>query len=322
MSGRIQPLVASIVLHGIEAAAPGALGDAAAVDALVAAGPEGVPLAPYRKLLDRALVHDGGRALLQCGAALRTLQHPLLFVLLNTDSPRLLVEKEARLAAFFHSRHRVIVEAETSTSLRLRHVGPAGEPPEPAEDLATLGQHLPLFEEIGCQGLRARLTESGAPQRWVYDDGAITTPVAGDNFAAWVLQWRAYVPVRKPMPGLDETLLATVADPELAERESIAARVERVVRRDLGRTWKVAEVAEALDLAPRSLQRALSGEGHKYSDLVDRIRNAEAARLLRDTEFSLTEIGYVCGFADSAHFSRSFKKRHGRSPSEYRVDAG
>ena len=84
---------------------------------------------------------------------------------------------------------------------------------------------------------------------------------------------------------------------------------------------KVVEVATALELSSRSLQRALSSEGERHSDLVDRVRNEEAARLLRDTEFSITEVGYVCGFADSAHFSRSFKKRVGRSPSEYRATA-
>jgi AraC family transcriptional regulator len=51
---------------------------------------------------------------------------------------------------------------------------------------------------------------------------------------------------------------------------------------------------------------------------VDRIRDEEAARLLRDSDLSITETGYVCGFADSAHFSLSFKKRHGASPSAYR----
>ena len=318
MSGRIQTLVATVVLGGIRKAAPEAIANAAAVDALLASGPDGIPLGPYRRFLDEALTFDGGIALLQCGAPLRELSHPLLFVMLNSDAPRLVIDKEARLAAFFHSRHRVVVEHEGERSMTLRHTGPPGEPPEPAEDLATLGQHIALLEEIGCRGLRARLPDSGAPEVWVYDDGALVRPTPGSSFARWHLEWDAFSAVRKRMPGLDETLLAALADRELTEGDAVAARVEAVVRRDLARTWRVSEVAEALKLSPRSLQRALAADGERYSDLVDRIRNLEAARLLEQSTLSLTEIGYVCGFSDSAHFSRSFKKRFGASPSDHR----
>lgn len=79
-------------------------------------------------------------------------------------------------------------------------------------------------------------------------------------------------------------------------------------------------MAEALGTSPRSLQRSLAALGERYSDVADRIRNDEAARLLSDSALSITEVGYVCGFADSAHFSRALKKRFGRTPSAYRTD--
>ncbi len=310
--------MAGIVFEGVRRAAPDAL-PVDAVERLLEKGAEGIPLGPYRRLLDVALAHDGGVALLRCGEPMRTLQHPLLFALLNTDRPRLLIEKEARLAAFFHSRHRVLIEAESERSLTLRHVGPPGEPPEPGEDLATLGQHIPLFEEIGCQGLRARLPESGDPGRWVYEAGEVRMPEPPARYALMHLEWERHVPARKPMPGLDELLLASVRDRELEESTTVAAQVERVIRRDLGRTWRVAEVAEVLGSSPRSLQRALANEGLRYSELVDQVRNEEAARLLLQSELTLTEIGYLCGFSDSAHFSRSFKRRYGQTPTAYRV---
>ncbi|MCA9661458.1 MAG: helix-turn-helix transcriptional regulator [Myxococcales bacterium] len=319
MSGRIQGLNAGIVLNGVRAAAPDAIRDRALADRLLADAEDGVPLRPYRRLLAEALEHDGGVALLRCGELIPSLPHPLVFVLLNSDSPRLLIEKEARLAAFFHSRHRVRIEAEDARSITLRHTGPESEPPEDAEDLAALGQHFPLFAEIGCQDLRCRLPESAAPDRWVYDRGVVAAPEAGGGYALWRLEWTSFTPTRRPMPGLDETLLAAVGESALDEASGAAARVEQVVRRDLGRTWRVAEVAEVLGFSARALQRALAAEGERYSNLLDQLRNREAARLLRETSFSITEIGYVCGFADGAHFSRSFKKRHGASPSAYRA---
>lgn len=318
VAGRIHHVVARLVLAGLREAAPAALGDADAVAAIEAAGDEGVPLEPYRRLLADALAYDGGEALLRAGQALRGLSDPILFVLLNADSPRLLLEKEARLAAFIHSRHRLVIEAEDTHSITIRHVSSVDEPPQRGEDLAACGQHIVLLEEIGCVGLRCIFPDTEAPERAVYDGGAFAAPAPG-SAARWRYEWRDFAPARTPMVGLDELLLATARRAPLVEEQTLAESVEAVLRRDLGRTWKIAEVAEALDTSARSLQRALSGEGLRYGELVDRVRNDEAARLIEGTSLTLTEIGYACGFADGAHFSRSFKRRFGMPPSAYRA---
>jgi AraC-like DNA-binding protein len=43
-----------------------------------------------------------------------------------------------------------------------------------------------------------------------------------------------------------------------------------------------------------------------------------ASRLLRETESSITEIGYAIGFADASHFCRAFSRIMGTSPSRFR----
>lgn len=40
-----------------------------------------------------------------------------------------------------------------------------------------------------------------------------------------------------------------------------------------------------------------------------------------DPTWSLTDIAFACGFTSSAHFSRTFKKIHGLSPSRYKREA-
>ncbi|MBX3227093.1 MAG: helix-turn-helix domain-containing protein [Labilithrix sp.] len=50
-------------------------------------------------------------------------------------------------------------------------------------------------------------------------------------------------------------------------------------------------------------------EEDPHAEDVARRPNGEASRLLETTELSVTEIGYACGFADTAHFSRRFKRR-------------
>jgi AraC family transcriptional regulator len=44
----------------------------------------------------------------------------------------------------------------------------------------------------------------------------------------------------------------------------------------------------------------------------------KALSLIKGTDRSLTDIAYICGFADQAHFTRTFKKITGFSPKEFR----
>jgi AraC-like DNA-binding protein len=317
--GRINRIVVDLIIAGLRRCAPDALPSEEALAGLQG-DDTGVPLEPYREVLDYVYAHAGGAALLQAGRSLAGLDDPLLFVLLNSDSAQLLIEKEARLGRFIHSRHVVRLLAQTSSSLRLQHESLEPEPPRATENLASAGQHIVLFEELGYQGLRLRLPESDEPDRWVFRDGRYQQP-GGGRCDVWSFEWDAFVPTRRPMAGLDALLRANDARPELREATQTAASVESVVRTDLGRTWTLHEVATKLDTSTRSLQRALSNEHTRFSDLLDRVRTDEAAHLLRQSDLSVTEIGYVCGFADTSHFSRRFKRRIGSSPSAYRADS-
>ena len=49
-----------------------------------------------------------------------------------------------------------------------------------------------------------------------------------------------------------------------------------------------------------------------------RVRVENAARMLRESDRSITEIAQACGFYDHAHFSRSFRRITNLSPTAYR----
>ena len=48
------------------------------------------------------------------------------------------------------------------------------------------------------------------------------------------------------------------------------------------------------------------------------IRLSNSCEMLCQTDLSITEISYMCGFEDALYFSRKFRKKYGISPSEYR----
>ncbi len=151
----------------------------------------------------------------------------------------------------------------------------------------------------------------------MFDDGECREPAPG-RCDVWSPSWDRFRPRRRPTPGLDERLLSAEARPPLCEKATVADRIGQVVRGDLARTWALGEVADRLGMKPRSLQRALSTEGKRFSAVVEDLRVRAAHRLLTSSKLSVPKIGSVCGLADTSHFSRRFKRRHQVAPSTFR----
>jgi AraC family transcriptional regulator len=69
----------------------------------------------------------------------------------------------------------------------------------------------------------------------------------------------------------------------------------------------------------RSFRRTLGCTFREYLTLI-RIRRA--TDLLRRSSACITEIAFACGFSDHAHFTRTFKRTTGLTPTAYRVQTG
>jgi transcriptional regulator GlxA family with amidase domain len=79
------------------------------------------------------------------------------------------------------------------------------------------------------------------------------------------------------------------------------------------------ELAEMAGLSvshfERRFRRAFGSSPRQY---LVRIRVEHAARMLLETDKTVSEVAHECGFYDHAHFSRSFRKMMQLSPSQYR----
>jgi AraC-like DNA-binding protein len=102
------------------------------------------------------------------------------------------------------------------------------------------------------------------------------------------------------------------------ESASLVDRVRTVLLERLPNgTQSQATVARALGMGTRTLQRRLAEESTSYGALVDATRRELAIAYLREGRYSVTDIGYLLGFAGTAAFSRAFRRWTGKSPSEH-----
>lgn len=83
------------------------------------------------------------------------------------------------------------------------------------------------------------------------------------------------------------------------------------------------QLAETFHLTTRTAFRHIKeATGLTPDNYLKRLRLVSARVKLRETEMSVTEIAYLCGFANSNHFTTLYKKVFGITPSEERRQKG
>ena len=100
---------------------------------------------------------------------------------------------------------------------------------------------------------------------------------------------------------------------------SIVQEVREIIQAHLTRNAaRLPEVATALGLTPRTLQRKLAGVGATFSGLLDLTRCELAQSYLRDRGLSLAEIAFLLGFSEQSSFSHAFRAWFGDTPAAWR----
>lgn len=102
-------------------------------------------------------------------------------------------------------------------------------------------------------------------------------------------------------------------------RLGIADEIRRALptRLSQGQT-ELGDVAKALKMGARTLQRRLSDEGLSYSSLLDELRHEMSLGYLRDPALSAAEVAYLLGYQEPTSFFRAFRRWTGRTPEDYR----
>ena len=98
-----------------------------------------------------------------------------------------------------------------------------------------------------------------------------------------------------------------------------ARRAIEYIDANLGSKLQTARIARAVSLSPshfsRAFRRAMACPPMAYVT----VRRVELAKLMmKSTADRLANIAIACGFSDQSHFTKSFRRRVGVSPSTWR----
>lgn len=117
-----------------------------------------------------------------------------------------------------------------------------------------------------------------------------------------------------------QTLLSTRASElhDFQNSQSIK-RVYDFIQENFHRKISLGEISQLVNMSPVSFNRFIkSRTGKTFINYVNDTRISYATRWLIETEKSISEISYDCGFNNIANFNRVFKRAKNCTPSEFR----
>ena len=109
-------------------------------------------------------------------------------------------------------------------------------------------------------------------------------------------------------------------DPKLLKRSNAALTMLHAdILRNPGKNRSLDEMADTIGISRSGLQ-------HQYKKMLGIIikedmilsRTERAKRMLAETNNTIREIAFACGYGNEYHFIRQFKKITGKTPTEYR----
>ena len=105
------------------------------------------------------------------------------------------------------------------------------------------------------------------------------------------------------------------------ESDTLASKVRELLTDKLpDGEFQQDEVAGALAMSSRSLQRGLQREGVSFKELLEKTRQDLAMKYIGERDLSLIEVCFLLGFSDQSNFTRAFKRWTGKTPNAYRQD--
>ena len=280
------------------------------VAALSSTGNRTVRLEEKQALLDAVLVAHGPEAILRVADVVPEFaDHPVAGVFAGCRNPNDVVTCWLAIERYFHSRHRTRVVDRIGNRIVMEHFDTRGSPISAGENIAVAGLIVGILRWRGARDAVLSFEQSA-----MLDDPAPTA----EQTHRWTISWKGFDPPQCNHPEQTEDSIPAV---DFSGRGTSDPWVAKLFSEQLSaphRRRGAADVARALGLSPRTLQRRLAEAGWTLGDIVAAARVHVATGLLASTNTPLALVGLLAGYADQPHFQRAFKVALGPTPAEYR----
>jgi AraC family carnitine catabolism transcriptional activator len=147
-----------------------------------------------------------------------------------------------------------------------------------------------------------------------------------DLMVAWI-GWRGEAGLAVEVA--EHLLLGKPRDPQTEQRapqtraqagvDPAVAAAQAIMREQVDEPFSCGEIARRVGLSLRQLERRFQEEaGCSVLQRYRLIRMTKAHQLLQQTQLSVTEVAFSCGFASPEYFCRLYRSMFDRSPSKDR----
>ena len=253
--------------------------------------------------------------------------HSLGLALLASQNLEDSLQRAARFSRIVSSAAEITIEHTPRGVKQLMHWRAEGPVVDEAIDLMVasslkMGMLVLGLNPEELRQLELRLRRSATPAMRAEFEAYFRCPIwfeAEENSLLLPHEW-----MKRPLP---------MANPQLARQNDLVvveylsrfdgARVAEKVRAELisrlpaGEPLR-ADVATALHMGEKTLQRRLRDESTSYQEILDEVRRDLAQQYLREGPMSVCEVTFQLGFSDQSSFTRAFRRWTGKTPGEYR----
>ena len=215
---------------------------------------------------------------------------------------------------------------ETTQDYRFIMHLPNGRPYFPFEDydaafaIAVKLCRMSVGEDFSPKHIMMQRPEPACVDRF-YEYFRCSIDFASDSYEVWFHKQD----IVKQLPTANERL-ALMNDKvvmdyliELDKDDIVMQVKQQFIERLPSGTVSQKDIAAALYMSERKLQRKLVERKTSYKKILDEIRSELAKGYINDARLSINEITYLLGFSEPANFTRAFKRWHGVAPSAYRM---